>query len=1334
MNTITQQGIYDLLGWTLIHFLWQGLLVGVLVWAVSQVTARRKSTFRYLLFCCGLVLLALCPIITLTWSITTLPIAATTAATEPQSVFTDFASTVSSGTILHSFNSEASQNEIGESDINASPEHRNLAGSFGNQQWIDTVRKWSPWLIRFWAIGVCALSLRMMICWRKTQRIKALGVQLDSASLQDTLDQLCCRLGIRQAVQLRRTDDVDTPAVVGWMRPVILLPASAVTGLAPDQMYAVLAHELAHIRRHDYLINLFQSVFEILLFYHPIVWWMSSEVRKERENCCDDLALSVCSSRRGYIEALLELESHRHDATLAMAANGGSLLQRVSRMLGKSQYRWRGTNWLGGFISLLVAGFVLCCLLPEQKTPAQVLVESNEEVDESADSESKIDFTMRVVDLEGEPIANAKIYLSASQDDPPMSNKFDIATNSEGFVTQEIREGTTRVRAWCRAEGFAPLFANWEPEYFSNGKQLPKQFIYRMVPAESIGGRIVDSEGEPIQGAKVQVTYRGGGMPPPGDRQRYNTWLAYGDAAVVTDEEGHWVLENIPPGDDVEVSLMINHPDYASDEQSGELQKQQSIRMKELADLSAKIVMKKGARIFGKITQADSKQPVTDAVVVWGDNPYLQRGSQETRVNKKGEYQFPTMKATKKRVTVLAPGFQPESRVVEVRADMGATDFQLKPGKKLQIQFSDPDGTPIPNVYVTVQRWRDSEAMYNYRHPNVLDTKIPRSSNADGLYTWDWAPADKVTFSFGAKKYASKQDVALAATDTPHEIELSPNLYISGTVSDENGDDLKTFSVIPMTVLRGSAHERRDRGFVSTDGFFEVSSNREDAGLQVKIEAAGFQTHITKVFRVGDEFEPLAIVMKAVEPLDYKVIDVDGRPAANADVLVATQDERLMLDFEAGRLRSPLSGKHTSTDENGDFQLEPPTKPRTLIAFSKDGYGEVADLPDQPNSEIRLMKWFEVSGKVSVDGELDGARVSANPTRFIHGSSYHIQQRHDAVTRPGGQFRLSQLPQMPFRLSFNRSREADPRQRRYSIAVEPKSGSDSVEVKLTSHVSGQIKLAGKNTELVNLLKSEVKLRSVGPTVRMPTELQKLIKKNRLDPNNFDAVEQFFHSTKNLHAIVAYHNCFDSYSILPDQSGRFDLKLMRPGNYELTIKLNPDYERYPFLPLGEFNETLKVDSSGVDLGPISIPTFAVPKSGSQIENLMFKNRGTGLPSWLYALREKYVLIDFWKPWDETSKADAVKLKKLATFLDHEQLTVLSLHSYNKTDDDRKPKRLANRLVWIEGEVEIKNLQAFRKQVAALTPQHYILLDPKGKFVADGDLDSIREVLSELKLTN
>ena len=133
------------------------------------------------------------------------------------------------------------------------------------------------------------------------------------------------RLELRRAVAVLESAAVSVPTLVGWVQPVVLLPAAALSGLSPQQLEAILAHELAHIRRHDYLVNLLQSVVETLLFYHPAVWWVSAEVRAEREHCCDDLAVAVCGDRLVYVSALAELTSIERRA-FALAATDGSLV------------------------------------------------------------------------------------------------------------------------------------------------------------------------------------------------------------------------------------------------------------------------------------------------------------------------------------------------------------------------------------------------------------------------------------------------------------------------------------------------------------------------------------------------------------------------------------------------------------------------------------------------------------------------------------------------------------------------------------------------------------------------------------------------------------------------------------------------------------------------------------------------------------------------------------------------------------------------------------------------------------------------------------------------
>jgi hypothetical protein len=144
--------------------------------------------------------------------------------------------------------------------------------------------------------------------------------------------------------------------MVGWLKPVVLLPAVAVSGLTPSQIEALIAHELAHVRRHDYFVNLLQAAVETLLFYHPAVWWVSKQVRAEREHCCDDLAVGVCD-RLVYVSALSDLAAMSVPRT-ALAATGGSLLTRVKRILGPgdSPASSGGGAWIPTLVALVIIG------------------------------------------------------------------------------------------------------------------------------------------------------------------------------------------------------------------------------------------------------------------------------------------------------------------------------------------------------------------------------------------------------------------------------------------------------------------------------------------------------------------------------------------------------------------------------------------------------------------------------------------------------------------------------------------------------------------------------------------------------------------------------------------------------------------------------------------------------------------------------------------------------------------------------------------------------------------------------------------------------------------
>jgi len=154
-------------------------------------------------------------------------------------------------------------------------------------------------------------------------------------------------------VRVLSTAMAEVPTTLGWLRPVVLLPVSALTALTPEQIELLIAHELAHVRRHDYLVNLIQTAVETVLFYHPAVWWVSGRIRTERESCCDDLAVAACGNVERYVEALAALEGLRVGRLgVVLAADGGSLLHRIRRLVNRGREpREAPPAWLGALVA-----------------------------------------------------------------------------------------------------------------------------------------------------------------------------------------------------------------------------------------------------------------------------------------------------------------------------------------------------------------------------------------------------------------------------------------------------------------------------------------------------------------------------------------------------------------------------------------------------------------------------------------------------------------------------------------------------------------------------------------------------------------------------------------------------------------------------------------------------------------------------------------------------------------------------------------------------------------------------------------------------------------------
>jgi beta-lactamase regulating signal transducer with metallopeptidase domain len=326
--------IIQALAWALVHFVWQGALVGLLAVAALHLF-RLAPPARYALGVMALAVMLAAPVVTLAVIVRQSPAVVSTALSAER-----LDAVVPAGPAQL---------------VELPAAHLSAAAVAGSRRSIL-----EPLVLGLWLLGVAVLSVRLFGGWMVARRLARRAVRPASPELQSLAQRIAGRLALERVVRVVESSAVAVPMLVGWLKPVVLLPASALSGLTPTQVEALLAHELAHVRRHDYLVNLLQSAVETLLFYHPAVWWVSRQVRREREHCCDDLAVGVCD-RLEYVTALASLAAMTTAPRPALAATDGSLVGRIRRLLSPSgdDEVSRSSGWIAVSVivlAVLVAG------------------------------------------------------------------------------------------------------------------------------------------------------------------------------------------------------------------------------------------------------------------------------------------------------------------------------------------------------------------------------------------------------------------------------------------------------------------------------------------------------------------------------------------------------------------------------------------------------------------------------------------------------------------------------------------------------------------------------------------------------------------------------------------------------------------------------------------------------------------------------------------------------------------------------------------------------------------------------------------------------------------
>jgi beta-lactamase regulating signal transducer with metallopeptidase domain len=360
-SLISENQVVEHLGWTFVHSLWQIALIGAVLFIALRFVVRSSPNARYFVSVFALALSVIVPVVTY-FQVSEKIVS---GAFLPE---VKYYAEQGRGGISSSSTRKNSSNGLRESSPSQDPLFDKTSSLSTVQDFLySTLPSSFPVVVSVWLFGIALFSVRLFGGLWKLHQYKTLGAEPADREWQDRFEELCALLGVHRKIALLRSGLVNTPIAVGFVKPLIIVPASVFLQMDSRQLECIIAHELVHIRRYDCLVNVFQSIAEIFFFYHPAIWWISAEIRREREFAADAAVLRASGDRVVYATALANLEEIRHLAnkdapSIAMAANGGNLMQRIQRILNKKTETSRAISLLSTGLAIALSSALLLAL------------------------------------------------------------------------------------------------------------------------------------------------------------------------------------------------------------------------------------------------------------------------------------------------------------------------------------------------------------------------------------------------------------------------------------------------------------------------------------------------------------------------------------------------------------------------------------------------------------------------------------------------------------------------------------------------------------------------------------------------------------------------------------------------------------------------------------------------------------------------------------------------------------------------------------------------------------------------------------------------------------
>lgn len=1180
---------------------------------------------------------------------------------------------------------------------------------------------WPRMLVTAWLVGLAMLALRVLLGYGRIAQLVAQAAAVPER-VQREAERVAEALGCRRAVVVLQSQQVASPILCGLWQPKILLPARMCDASYATDLPGIFAHELMHLRSRDLVWNAGLELLSLVLWFHPLAWRMRRAHLAACELVCDAISVQLLGDVSGYCRTLARVAIESHGvlpaAGIAMARTS-SVRRRLNALksgLLSLPLRRRSVLGFGLVMVLAVTGLgALRLALAEPATPTQ-----------TATAAAGV-MRVQVLDPEGKPLEEARIHASIWTKEKSFRHNRDYQTDTAGIAPVELPPSYEIVRLWTGKRGMSTLFSHWEQNELASGTKLPAVYTVQLEASVSAGGRIVDEQGQPIAGVTVEVEAQGGHPAKADGRTGYAYGVASGkstegldDGAVTTDAEGRWRIDNVPCHPKTTLTLMVTHPDYISDLQGNELQKAAGITTAMLRQQTAVLTLKSGIRVHGQVTDPEG-HPLPDALVIRGDDPYLSRTPAKFATDAEGRFRWPALPPGEVTLTVLAPGFAPQMRQVQVAAGMAAHDFRMQPGKPIELRFVDPAGQPIPEVSVRLLEWKGKKSIqsdHNPNHPKVPDVKIPKRADAEGAWRWDAAPDEPVKMLIEAKG-CTRCELEMAGGEPPRTVTLKLEHRITGRVTDaQTGQPLPTFTVLPVNIVRSDwLSAERYNAVPGKDGQFAYLARGTDCPQRLRVEALGYRTQTGPEFRVGDD-SPRSqdFPLQPSPPITGVILHPTGNPAGKVNVLLAIPTEQVAL----GGVE--LANHVVVTDEAGHFAFPDPGEPFTVVAQGEAGFA-LADFAAERHElgSLQLKPWASVRGQFR-----DGGQPIPNATFFVallrplgtqdpRIDTQMLQVRTDQ----DGRFEFPRLPPEPLRMwGYLGPWHEEGFRSAPSIPLDLQPG-QQVELDLGhagAVIDGQVTLTGNVPAELDCTYSLNYLIQRKPAVPPSPEMA------QQEPEAREGWQPRWCQTGEGSPPLNTH---PHWFVKLAADGSFRISGVPEGQYDLTIAVYAKPSGCLVEPLGRAVVPVTVRAEDVARGQLTVPAIPVPliplPAVGETPKLRFQG-ADGQPGSLTEFRGQYTLVHFWASWCSPCRTQLPQVRRLQERY-APRLTVVGI----SLDEESATWQAACEQLHLTGPQGRLTAAA---EAGISTVPTYWLLDPAGKLLArTQDPEALAEPLAQ-----